>query len=390
MKIIILCALVGLGAAAKLISIPLERLPTARSSMSLVEQAMERTRNRYSSGKILTEDLRNFQDSQYFGPITLGTPPQDFTVIFDTGSANLWVPSSQCSDSNLACKVHNTYNSSLSDTYKPNGTEFSIQYGTGAMNGFLSTDILGVAGVEVIDQTFAEAVNEPGAVFVAGRFDGILGMSYPNIAVQGVVPMFQNMLAQGLVEEPVFAFWLNRDASDPANGGEIVFGGTNPEHYTGEINYVPVTRKAYWQFRADGLMIEGIPEYPFCDGGCEMISDTGTSVIAGPEEEVNLLNRLLGAVNIVNGEAVISCLRIPYLPPITITISGLPYTLEGEDYILKVDDPTTNTSTCISGFLGLDIPPPSGPLWILGDVFIGKFYSIYDFGMDRIGLATAR
>ncbi|KAF5199532.1 Aspartic proteinase protein, partial [Thalictrum thalictroides] len=234
---------------------------------------------RDESGDTDIVGLKNYLDAQYYGEIGIGTPPQKFTVIFDTGSSNLWVPSTKCYLS-VACYFHPKYKSSQSSSYKKNGKSAEIHYGTGAIAGYFSKDNVKVGNIVVKQQEFIEATKEPGIIFVAAKFDGILGLGFQEISVGKAVPVWYNMLKQGLIKEPVFSFWLNRNAQEE-EGGEIVFGGSDPKHYKGEHTYVPLTQIGYWQFDMGDVLING-KTTGFCAGSCAAIADSGTSLLAGP------------------------------------------------------------------------------------------------------------
>ncbi|XP_034449604.1 napsin-A [Hippoglossus hippoglossus] len=331
------------------------------------------------------ERLTNFMDAQYYGEIGIGTPPQPFTVLFDTGSSNLWIPSIHCNLFNVACWLHHRYNSKKSSTYVKNGTEFSIQYGRGSLTGYISEDTVSLAGLSVPGQQFAEAVKQPGITFAVARFDGVLGMGYPSISVDKVKPVFDSAMAAKLLPQNVFSFYISRDASATV-GGELILGGTDPQYYTGDLHYVNVTRKAYWQIKMDGVEVG--TQLTLCKAGCQAIVDTGTSLIVGPREEVRALHRAIGALPLIMGEYLIDCKKIPSLPVVSFNIGGKMLNLTGEDYIMK--EFQKGSSICLSGFMAMDIPPPAGPLWILGDVFIGKYYTVFDRNADRVGFAPAK
>ncbi|CAF2125370.1 unnamed protein product [Brassica napus] len=425
--------------------------------------------------------LKNYLDAQYYGDITIGTPPQKFTAIFDTGSSNLWMPSSKCYLS-VACYFHSKYTASESSTYKKNGKPASIRYGTGAISGYFSNDDIKIGDLVIKDQEFIEATNEPGITFLVAKFDGILGLGFKEIAVGNSTPVWYNMVEKGLVKEQIFSFWLNRNPQDQ-EGGEIVFGGVDPKHFKGEHTYVPVTRKGYWQFDMGDLHIAGKPT-GYCSNGCSAIADSGTSLLTGPTSVITMINHAIGAVGVAskecktvigqygktmlnsllsqadprkvcsqiglcgfnermgiksvlddgtsdlineamcsvcematvwmqselnqnetqerilsyaaelcdhipspNQQSAVNCEKVSSMPIVTFTIGGKPFDLSPQDYIFKIGDGVQ--SQCTSGFTAMDIPPPRGPLWILGDIFMGPYHTVFDYGKARVGFAKS-
>merc|ERR1712168_341061 len=108
----------GFNGDAGLHRVQLYPMTSARDKFREVGSSVPTIRRRWGLGAVHPEPLSNYMDTQYYGVISIGTPPQSFKVVFDTGSSNLWVPSRKCPWSNIACLLHSKYNSGHSTTYK--------------------------------------------------------------------------------------------------------------------------------------------------------------------------------------------------------------------------------------------------------------------------------
>ncbi|XP_034733013.1 renin [Etheostoma cragini] len=369
--------------------ISLKKMPSIRETLRemsvLPEQIMtelaQKSTDNHKNGTVPTP-LTNYLDTQYFGEISIGSPAQMFNVVFDTGSANLWVPSQSCSPFSTACYTHNRYDASKSRTYVENGTGFSIQYASGNVRGFLSEDVVVVGGIPVV-QVFAEATSLSAMPFIFAKFDGVLGMGYPNVAIDGITPVFDRIMSQHVLKEQVFSVYYSRDPKH-SPGGELVLGGTDPNYYTGNFNYMDTRETGKWEVTMKGVSV-GM-EMMFCAEGCTAVIDTGSSYITGPASSVSILMQAIGAQLDESGYKV-NCDTVKSLPSVTFHLGGQEYSLTQEDYILWQSH--IKGDVCTVTFRGLDVPPPTGPIWILGANFIARYYTEFDRRNNRIGFATA-
>mmetsp|Transcript_34856 Transcript_34856/g.84215 ORF Transcript_34856/g.84215 Transcript_34856/m.84215 type:complete len:430 (+) Transcript_34856:122-1411(+) len=345
------------------------------SSSQAEKQFEEQAESLVAEGTSESVVIKDYSNAQYYGTIKIGTPAQEFTVIFDTGSSNLWVPKINCHqcgyDYNGGSKAK--YDNSKSTTYAADGADFHIHYGSGDVRGFFSNDVVTLADdIKVSGQKFAEVSNAGGLgmSYAMGKFDGILGLGFEGLALGGAETVFKNAIDQNVVAEQMFAFDLgnNRD-------GELTFGGYDESKFTGEISWVALSEPKYWQIDVENIQIGSVST-----GATNGIVDSGTSLITGPSRQIMKIAMSVGAKHNLMGQYTIDCDKVSDLPDLEFHINGRAWPVPGKDLIIQSGD------TCLFAMMGMDIP--FGPKWILGDVFMRHYYTIFDYGGKRVGFAT--
>ncbi|CCD64751.1 Aspartic protease 6 [Caenorhabditis elegans] len=328
----------------------------------------------------LPQNVNDFGDFEYLGNITIGTPDQGFIVVLDTGSSNLWIPGPTCKTN---CKTKSKFDSTASSTFVKNGKSWTIQYGSGDAAGILGQDTVrfgakGDSQLSVPTTTFGIA-SKISADFKNDATDGILGLAFTSLAVDGVVPPLINAINQGILDQPLFSVWLeHRGAANNVGGGVFTYGAIDTTNCGALVAYQPLSSATYYQFKAAGFKLGSYSNTKTVD----VISDTGTSFLGGPQSVVDGLAKAAGATyDDFNEVYFIDCAAQP--GTLDITIGTNTYSIQPVNYIVDAGN-----GQCLFAAFPFDFGG-FGPSWILGDPFIRQYCNIYDIGNKRMGFAPS-
>ncbi|KAB5590496.1 hypothetical protein CTheo_6078 [Ceratobasidium theobromae] len=315
-------------------------------------------------------------DTLWAGSISIGTPGQSFLIDFDTGSADLWVPSSSCTSS--GCSPHKKYSSSSSSTSTKQSGTFSISYGDGSTaSGPIYSDTVTIAGLSATSQYFSPVTSESSS-FSSDPSDGILGLAFSSISSIGKPTFIENLYSQGKISSPTFAFRL------ASTGSELYLGGVDSAKYSGTITYAPLTSKTYWLTTGSSSVGSSVAY------SGAMIIDSGTTLIVGPTSSVKswwskVPNSAACSTSVCGATGYYTYLCASP-PTVSFTFNGRSFAIPSSDFNLGTTD---NSGTrCVGAIVGTSGVPDNA--WIVGDTLMKQTYTVFDETNSRVGFATPK
>jgi hypothetical protein len=333
----------------------------------------------------------------YNANFSLGTPPQSFNLQVDTGSSNLWVTDKYTCTSD-SCKGfpdgaadlgspyyrnRTQFDYKASSTFQAGNTEIDIQYGAGAVDCKSAIDVLTInqTPLKYTTQGFANAYSVD-SIMGGEELDGIFGMAWPQLAIGNVVPPFQNILSQ--LDKPLFTVYIAKITGFEQNAGLLTFGAVDTTNCASTVNYVPLAGFEWWMFNVAGASI-GATSWTFTQIG---IADTGTSFLMGPQNYIDQIFTQISATYNNDYGYVVSCTNgKANLPDISFMINGMSYNVSSSEYILAQDWLPPNL--CVVAIDGFNGGGGFGFNWIMGDVFLRSYCTVFDVGGKRIGFAKS-
>jgi len=360
----------------------------------------------------------------YTGIVSLGLPhPQEFRVLFDSGSGQLIVPSSSCVSE--VCLKHSRYNMSdfsssrfvqMDGRLTPAGStpeQVVIQFGQGQVRGQMVRERV-CAGRRIDSQSGENATgslyaaedsacvemntviaNELSASpFAAFPFDGIVGLGLPPLSLTPEFSFFGALYARGHLQQRRFGMYL----AESGEGSELALGGINPARLSAQLQWTNVVQpeQGHWQVDIIGVHV-GDKTLDICrGGGCRGVIDTGTTQLAFPSpHEKDILEMLtVPAGNIQD------CRFIESHPLILIELRSFNITLQPEDYMRQLPafaQPGVNAipaekqeKLCKPRVVGVNMPTAIGAkTFILGQPLLHRYYTVYDLDGPQVGFALA-
>ncbi|KAG1728175.1 aspartic peptidase domain-containing protein [Suillus paluster] len=375
-------------------SMPIRRLnPSSQNFTLMIQQAKDQRdmlAAKYGGQSLQTRGtgynliVNQGVDTGYYGTIAIGTPPVSYDVILDTGSSDLWLTSSTCES---GCGTSLTYDPAKSSTFQNLSTALEIQYGSGAVAGYVAEETVQMAGFSVEKQGFG-VVNVLSSAFTQNPVSGIMGLAWAPLASTKQTPFWQTLASGGSWDSALFGVQLTRygnasGATQNEPGGVIDMGYTNSSLYTGSIEYYDlVGTPQFWEINMNTLTVQG--KSIDIAGMSTAIIDTGTTNIAGPSTAIASIYAQIPGSQLGTGS-----LEGYYTYPCSTTVN-VEFNFGGNTWSMSPADFThtqVSSTECIGAFFVSTIGQ-GGPSWVIGDAFLKNVYSVFKYSPASVGFAA--